>query len=82
MAKEVHKPGSVPCSSYPQQGDDHSSRIAVANDLKQSDPETSGGPPSNVSLFDLAPDGVYLASDVTARTGELLPHPFTLTLFR
>jgi len=82
MAKEVRKPGSVPPCSYLQQGDDHSSRIAVADDLEQSDPETSGGPPSNVSLFDLAPDGVYRASDVTARTGELLPHPFTLTLLR
>ena len=78
MAKEVRKPGSVPSCSYLHKGDDHSSRIAVADDLKQSDPETSGGPPSNVSLFDLAPDGVYRASDVTARTGELLPHPFTL----
>ncbi len=82
MAKEVRKPGSVPCCSYPQQDDDHSSRIAVADDLKQPDPGTSGGPPSNIPLFDLAPDGVYQASDVTARTGELLPHPFTLTHLR
>jgi len=78
MVKEVRKPGSVPRCSHPLRDDDHSSRIAVADDLKQPDPETSGGPPSNVSLFGLAPDGVYRASDVTARTGELLPHPFTL----
>jgi len=78
VAKEVHKPGSVPLCSYLQRGDDHSSRIAVADNLKRPDPETLDGPPSNVSLFGLAPDGVYLASDVTARTGELLPHRFTL----
>ena len=78
MAKEVRKPGSVPHCGYPQQGDDHSSRTVVANGLKQPDPGTSSGQPSIVPLFDLAPDGVYRASDVTARTGELLPHPFTL----
>lgn len=32
-------------------------------------------------LFGLASDGVYLAGLVTKATGELLPHPFTLTLF-
>ena len=78
MAKEVRKPGSVPHCSYLQQGSDHSSRTAVANGLKQPDPGTSGGQPSNIPLFDLAPDGVYRASDVTVGTGELLPHPFTL----
>lgn len=30
-----------------------------------------------VSLFGLAPRGVYLAASVTGRAGELLPHPFT-----
>lgn len=30
-------------------------------------------------LFGLAPDGVYQAFGVTAETGELLPHRFTLT---
>ena len=81
MVEEGRKPGPVPWRGYPRQGDDHSSRAAVADGLKQPNPETSGGPPSNVSLFGLAPDGVYLASDVTAGTGELLPHPFTLTRF-
>ncbi len=42
-------------------------------------PEALDGPSSNASLFGLAPDGVYLASHVTMGTGELLPHPFTLT---
>jgi len=42
-------------------------------------PGNSGGPPSDVPLFGLAPDGVYLAPAVTDGTGELLPHPFTLT---
>ena len=31
----------------------------------------------DVSLFDLAPRGVYLAADVTTDAGELLPHRFT-----
>jgi hypothetical protein len=33
----------------------------------------------NVSLFGLAPDGVYQAFPVTRETGELLPRLFTLT---
>src|SRR3954451_18890785 len=35
------------------------------------------GPTENTSLFDLAPRGVYLATHVTTRAGELLPHRFT-----
>ncbi len=35
------------------------------------------GPPGRVSLFGLAPRGVYLADDVATDAGELLPHPFT-----
>ena len=31
----------------------------------------------NISLFGLAPRGVYLAATVTSRAGELLPHLFT-----
>ena len=42
-------------------------------------PGNSGGPPSGVPLFGLAPGGVCLAPAVTDGTGELLPHPFTLT---
>ena len=42
-------------------------------------PGNSGGLPSNVPLFGLAPGGVCLAPVVTDRTGELLPHRFTLT---
>lgn len=37
----------------------------------------AGGLPN--LLLGLAPDGVYLATTVTRRAGELLPHPFTLT---
>jgi len=44
-------------------------------------PETSDGQPSSVSLFGLAPDGVYQAFPVTRETGALLPHRFTLTFF-
>ena len=40
-----------------------------------------GGPPGT-HLLGLAPDGVYLAADVTAGAGALLPHPFTLTSCR
>ncbi len=43
-------------------------------------PGNSGGQPSNVSLFGLAPDGVYQAFPVTWKTGALLPHRFTLTI--
>ena len=31
------------------------------------------------SLFDLAPSGVYLATECCHQRGALLPHPFTLT---
>jgi len=79
---ENRKPGSVPHSSCLRRGDDHSSRTAVADGLKQPDPGASDGPSSRTPLFGLAPDGVYLAADVTADTGELLPHPFTLTCHR
>ena len=65
VAKEVHKPGSVPPGSYPPEGDDHSSRAAVADSLKQPDPGTSDGPSSSVPLFGLAPHGVYHATAVT-----------------
>jgi len=79
---ENRKPGFVLRSGYPLQSDDHSSRTVVADGLKQPDPGVSDGPSSNTPLFGLAPDGVYLAVDVTADTGELLPHPFTLTCRR
>ena len=82
MVGENRKPGFVPCSGYPLQDGNHSSRTAVADGLKQPDPGVSNGPSSNTPLFGLAPDGVYLAADVTAGTGELLPHPFTLTWLR
>ncbi len=82
MVGENRKPGFVPRSGYPLRSDDHSSRTAVADGLKQPDPGVSDGPSSNTPLFGLAPDGVYLAADVTVGTGELLPHPFTLTCFR
>src|SRR5687767_12744991 len=34
----------------------------------------------SISLFGLAPRGVYLAATVTTRAGELLPHRFTRRL--
>jgi hypothetical protein len=51
----------------PQHGDDHSSGTAVACRLKRHYPRTSGGPPLNVLLFGLAPDGVYHAFSVTRK---------------
>jgi len=42
-------------------------------------PGSSDGPSSSAPLFGLAPGGVYRAPAVTSRSGELLPHPFTLT---
>jgi len=35
------------------------------------------GSSERVSLFGLAPRGVYLAAAVTSHAGELLPHRFT-----
>jgi len=42
-------------------------------------PENLDGLSLSVLLFGLAPDGVYQAFPVTRKTGELLPHRFTLT---
>ncbi len=78
LVEAVRKPGSVPGSGYPFPGDGHSSGYAVTDTLKQ--PTRGHGRAAlNAPLFGLAPDGVYLASNVTAGPGELLPHPFTLT---
>jgi hypothetical protein len=57
---------------------DHSSSPGVAAGIERPTRElgrtTLGAP-----LFGLAPGGVCLAPAVTGRTGELLPHRFTLT---
>ena len=64
----------------------HSSGITVTGYLGATYPDSSPGnrlilPDGNftLSLFGLAPDGVYLADAVTGVRGGLLPHPFTLT---
>src|SRR5512137_2708031 len=77
----IRKPGSVPATGYPGAGDDHSSRTAVADGLKQPT-RKHGRAALDASLLGLAPGGVYLASGVTVGPGELLPHPFTLTRLR
>ena len=64
---EDRKPSSVPRFGYPTRGDDHSSGTAVACCLKRHYPRTSGGPPLNVLLFGLAPDGVYHAFPVASK---------------
>ena len=76
-----HKPGSV-SRSPAVSGAFGTMTIHLAPMLPSGSsdlPGNSGGPPSCVPLFGLAPGGVYLAPAVTGRTGELLPHPFTLT---
>ncbi len=78
VAGAIRKPGSVPVHGYPWTGDDHSSRTAVADGLKQPT-RKHGRATLDASLFGLAPGGVYLASGVAVGPGELLPHPFTLT---
>ena len=57
---------------------DHSSSLAVADEIERPTREL-GRTTLNVPLFGLAPGGVYKASAVAGGTGELLPHPFTLT---
>jgi squalene-associated FAD-dependent desaturase len=59
--------------------DDHLSRRQIALSLEQPTRESDGSNESVFSLLGLAPDGVYLASQVTLATGELLPRRFTLT---
>ncbi|MBP1728168.1 MAG: hypothetical protein H6Q56_541 [Deltaproteobacteria bacterium] len=78
LVEADRKPGPVPASSYLKAGASHSSRIVVTDDLKRPTRE-HGRAALNAPLLGLAPGGVYLASDVTAGPGELLPHPFTLT---
>ena len=59
--------------------DDHLSRRTIASTLKQPTRESNGSNETDFSLFDLAPNGVYQANQVTLIAGELLPHRFTLT---
>jgi hypothetical protein len=56
----------------------HSSSLDVAIEIKRPTREPGRATPY-VPLFGLAPGGVYQAPPVTRETGELLPHPFTLT---
>ncbi len=78
------KPGPVPAPGCPEAGEDHSSRRRVAAPLERSHPDTgrrssSGGPPSTVPLFELAPGGACSAAGHPAVARGLLPHDFTLT---
>lgn len=57
--------------------DDHLSGTPVARRLVQPT-RTRNGASRTYALLGLAPDGVYLAADVTANAGGLLHHPFTL----
>ena len=75
----VHKPNSVSVLDCPATDDNHSSSGYRLPGTSCNRPGSSGGPPSDASLFGFAPDGVYPASPVTRRTGALLPHRFTLT---
>ena len=73
--KPVCKPDSVPT---PGVGDGHPSWMLVARHLVRSDPgpgTSSPWTPTRPSLFDLAPDGVYLAGRSPGRRWALTP-PF------
>ena len=72
------KPGSVPRNGHPLWGNDYSSSFDVATEIERPTRELERTT-LDVPLFGLAPGGVYLAPAVTGRTGELLPHLFTLT---
>ncbi len=84
------KPGSVPTRGCPCEGEDHSSRSAIADRLEHSHPDTaaqlslrrSSGPLSTMSLFKLAPGGACPAAGHPAVARGLLPHDFTLTCAR
>ncbi len=81
------KPGPVPSRRCRRSGGDHSSRRRVAVALEHSHPGTplapknshSGGPPSTVPLFKLAPGRACLAAGRPAVARGLLPHDFNLT---
>jgi len=69
---------------FPRKADgDHSSRPIVTDRLKQPTRKhyrpkpNTGRATRNVSLFGLAPRGVYLATCVTTDAGRLLPYRFT-----
>jgi hypothetical protein len=53
MAGEGHKPGSVPRVGYRSRGDDHSSRTAVADGLKQPTRESRAGRPQTLPYLAL-----------------------------
>jgi len=78
LVKAAHKPGSVPAAGYPAANDGHSSSTAVTGGVKQPTRKL-GRAVLCASLFGLAPGGVYRAPYVAVESGELLPHPFTLT---
>jgi hypothetical protein len=78
--RAVHKPGFVPRSAPTANCGATTIHLASMLPSRSSDlPGNSSGPLSSVPLFGLAPGGVCLAPIVTDETGELLPHPFTLT---
>ena len=60
----------------------HLSGTPITTCLVQSTRRFLRDEPPQCALFDLAPDGVYRATDVATRTGGLLHHRFTLTLTR
>ena len=70
-----YKPNSVPR----MRGHDHFTMDAGCPAPLATYPETMSGQPLNVSLFGLAPNGVYLALECHHPGGELLPRRFTLT---
>jgi hypothetical protein len=71
------KPDPVPAAGHPAAGGDHLSGTPVSRRLGAAHLGRSGR--AVLSLLGLAPGGACLATTVTRRAGELLPHRFTLT---
>lgn len=64
---------------YPLRGGDHLSAPSVARWSQAAHPALFAGRAAPMRLLGLAPGGVCLAADITARAGGLLHRRFTLT---
>ncbi len=76
MAGEARKPGSVPRAGCPDRGDDHSSRTAVADGLKQPTREPRTGRPRTLPYLALLRMGF---TELPASPPELVSSYLTLS---
>ena len=67
---------------YPLRSGDHLSVPSVTRWNQAAHPALFAGRVAPMRLLGLAPGGVCLAADITARAGGLLHHRFTLARFR